>query len=206
MTNYPEIRFKSSWLLMDTIRYDITPAYEKYNNTHKLDNEFISKVLDSYEKAWRPYEKSLIEGMCDILGLEFRQNVIDIYAAPFYRAFSDPMIIATKYDPDRAVEVIAHELLHRLLTDNTSVDWQHDFITTWKVLFGSKHSFDTLVHIPVHATLQALFDDRLKEPERTLRDITECKDHEDYQLAWDYVQEKGCKKIIRQLRESYDVK
>ena len=77
-------------------------------------------ALDEYEKAWRPYEENLIKGMCDLLNMEFRQNIIDIYAAPFYTSFSFPMFIATKYEPDRAVEVIAHELLHVLLYDNTA--------------------------------------------------------------------------------------
>jgi len=204
MIKYPEIRFKSSWLLIGAIRHDIAPAYEKHDELYKLDNEYISKVLDTYEKAWRPYEEKIIHGMCDILGLEFRQNVIDIYAAPFYHAFSDPMVIATKFDPDRAVEVIAHELLHRLLTDNTSVDWKHNFTKDRQELFGTEHSFGTLVHIPVHAVLRALFDDKLEEPKRTIRDIAETKNHQDYRLAWDYVQKNGYTKIIRQLRESYE--
>lgn len=59
-------------------------------------------------------------GMCELLGMEFRQNTIDIYAAPFYTSFSFPVFIATKYAPDRAVEVITRELVHVLLYDNTT--------------------------------------------------------------------------------------
>lgn len=44
-----------------------------------------------------------------------------------------------------------------------------------------------LIHIPAHAVLQALFDDILKEPERTVRDKEMCRDYPSYKLAWEYV-------------------
>lgn len=94
--------------------------------------------------------------------MEFRQNIIDIYAAPFYASFSFPMVIATKYEPDRAVEIITHELLHVLLYDNTSQ--QLDLLATeeeWRKLFDNVEDEIALIHIPVHATLQALFSDVL---------------------------------------------
>ena len=114
--SYPEIRFLHPWLLIDTIYPDIKAAYETPNDQlYKLDAAFISRSLRRYEKAWRPYEQKIISAMCDILGLEFRQNIIDIYVAPFYSSFSNPMFIATKYTADRAEEVITHEFIHRLL-------------------------------------------------------------------------------------------
>jgi hypothetical protein len=201
---YPEIRFNHPWLLIDTIYPDIKAAYEKpKNDLDKLDAKFIKKTLERYEKAWRLYEEKIIRGMCEILGLEFRQNVIDIYAAPFYNSFSDPMFIATKYTSDRVIEVIAHEILHRLLTDNVQTEYQTKYASEWKNLFGDEHSWNTIVHIPVHAMLQVLFDDILNEPERTANDKKMCEKWPNYDAAWKYVDEVGYKMIIKQLRDSY---
>lgn len=198
---YPEIRFRDSFLLINTIYKDIVPAYmppiAKTDERDKLSRESINKKLLEYEKAWRPYETKLIEGMCKLLNLEFHQNVIDIYGAPFYTSFSFPLFIATKYEPDRAIEVIVHELLHVLLYDNTSrkLDLRAQG-EEWHKLFPDIDDEIARIHIPVHATLQALFDDVLHEPERTARDKAMCSKYAPYRLAWEYVEKVGYKKII----------
>lgn len=205
--HYPEIRFRDSFLLIGAIYGDIEAAYmppvAKTDERNKLSREFISKKLGAYEQAWRPYEQKLVEGMCALLNMEFRQNVIDIYAAPFYTSFSFPLFIATKYEPDRAIEVIAHELLHVLLYDNTSQ--KLDLYATgekWRKLFKDIDDEVAGIHIPVHAVLQALFDDVLREPERTKRDKAMCSNYPPYKLAWEYVERVGYKKIIEQIKIS----
>lgn len=200
---YPEVRFKHPWLLIDTIYPDIKASYEKTGELNKLDAKYIERALRRYEKAWRPYEQRLIHGMCELLGLEFRQSIIDIYAAPFYTSFSDPMVIATKYTSDRAVDVITHEIIHRLLTDNIQTKDDTRYDVEWRKLFGREHSWNTVIHIPVHAVMQALFDDIIDEPRRTARDKKACQKWADYHAAWQYVDAVGYKKIIAQLKENY---
>lgn len=205
--NYPEIRFRDSFLLIGTIYADIEPAYmpptAETDERDKLSRENINKKLDEYEEAWRPYEEKLIKGMCDLLNMEFRQNIIDIYAAPFYTSFSFPMFIATKYEPDRAIEIITHELLHVLLYDNTAQKLNlFSKGEEWRTLFEGIDDEIARIHIPVHAVLQALFDDVLHEPGRTKRDRQMCSNYPPYKLAWEYVEKVGYKKIIEKLRIS----
>jgi hypothetical protein len=76
-------------------------------------------------------------------------------------------------------------------------------VSEWKKLFGRQHSWGAVVHIPVHAMLQAIFDDVLGEPSRTQRDKKMCKKWPDYNAAWEYVEEVGYKEIIEKLKESY---
>ncbi|MDB5162943.1 MAG: hypothetical protein JWN28_550 [Candidatus Saccharibacteria bacterium] len=203
--NYPQIRFQSSFLLIDAIYNDIESAYmppqAKTDERNKLSREAINEKLEEFEKAWRPYEERLIKGMCELLNLEFRQNVIDIYAAPFTHSFSFPMFIATKYEPDRAIEVITHELLHCLLYDNSS--HKFDFAVQnekWRQLFSDVDDGIALIHVPVHAVLQALFDDIIGEPERTKRDKEMCGKWPSYNSAWEYVEKHGYKEIIEQIK------
>jgi len=207
--NYPEIRFRESFLLIGAIYADIEPAYmppiSPNDERYKLSTETINSKLAAYEQAWRPYEKKLIKEMCALLGKEFRQNTIDIYAAPFRSSFSFPMIIATKYDPDRAIEVIAHELLHILLYDNVSAGIDYAAKEAeWRQLFNGVDDTVALIHIPVHAALQALFDDVLQEPERTIRDKEMCATYAPYHQAWEYVERVGYKKVIEMITGSSD--
>lgn len=195
----PIIRWKNPYLLIGVIYDDIVPAYK--GEEHKLAPKFALATIERYATVWKPYEEKILSAMCELTGLQFRQNVIDVYVAPFHHSFSDPMILATKYESDRVVEVLTHELLHRLLTDNTTSEYTDNFINIWREMFGAEHSDITLLHIPVHAALQAIFEDYLDESPRVVRDKQMCASHPDYDAAWNYVKKIGYRKIVKQLRD-----
>lgn len=54
--NYPEIRFRDSFLLIEAIYRDIEPSYmppvAKIDERDKLSRNRINGVLDEYEQAW----------------------------------------------------------------------------------------------------------------------------------------------------------
>ncbi len=201
----PEIRIRTSFLLNGAVIPLLLPGLKETGNEIAATDEYIQETVERYNNSWAPYELRILEGMCEVLGLEFKQNIIDAYVAPFGHSLSDPMIISTKYSGDRFVEVFTHEVAHRLLTDNTKITTSLDrkILSTWKELFGDDHSFNTLVHIPVHAVLEYIFIDVLNEPQRLERDIEFCQQYEAYALAWKYVKNKGYKDILEQLRNSY---
>lgn len=144
--------------------------------------------------------------MTETLRLSFRQNIIDVNIAPWFHAFSDPMVIGVMQEPDVFVDTLTHELLHRLLTDNTLIPHETQLLPEWGKLFGNQNSFTLLVHIPVHAVHKAIYLDILKAPERLERDIANNKKHgsKDYEGAWDYVEKHGYNEIISQLLKSYE--
>ena len=200
----PQIRFRDSYLLIGAIYDDISPAYnQSADELHKLDRWEIDAKLRAFQDAWRPYEERILNGICDSLNLRFRQNMVDVYAAPFTTSFSSPLILATKYTPDRAIEVLAHELTHVLLYDNTSVEVDSfvEYEQKWRSDFGDEHDIITLIHIPVHAVLQYIFDDVLHEPERTVNDKKACSNHPAYAKAWQYVDQVGYENILTQMQE-----
>lgn len=201
MKSYPEIRFKYPWLLLKALDPVLKPAYADMGKEYVLDEKFITGRIGQFEELWRPHEEKIVQGMCTVFGLEFRQNVIDIYVAPFRNSFSDPMVVSTKTADERLVDVIAHELLHRLLSDNTFSE-QGDNKRRWQRLFGD-HPKIVLNHIAVHAGLQALWCDVLGEPERVRRDKDACRGREGYRQAWEYVEEYGYQTIVSQVKVSY---
>ena len=70
-------------------------------------------------------------------------------------------------------------------------------------MFGSDLEFKTLVHIPVHAGLKALFLDTLEEPMRLERDILRLEKNPAYKAAWDYVESHDYRQINTDLKELY---
>lgn len=201
----PEIRIRTSFLLNDAVIPLLLPGLKETGNERAATKEFIDETVELYKSSWAPYEKKILEGMCEVLDLEFKQNTIDAYVLPFGHSFSNPMVISTKYSGDQFIEVFTHEIIHRLLTDNTKIAEKPDLdlIKTWKKLFGDKHAWNTLVHIPVHATLEYIYIDVLKEPKRLENDIKFYKQYPTYADTWKYVKQKGYKDIIGKIRESY---
>lgn len=178
---------------------------EEAGRQNEGTNDYVGMKSREYQDSWKVYEERILSAMCEVLDMEFRQNIIDAYVAPFGNSFSDPMVISTKYSSDRVVEVLTHEIAHRLLTDNNKLPTKdgRKLIEHWTELFGN-YPFVLLVHIPVHALMQYIFIDVLNEPERLERDIEICKKHEPYNQSWNYVKEVGYKNIIDKLRLSYN--
>lgn len=197
---YPEIHVQYGWLLAGATAEGLNEAWG--DGTPLRSDEEYRKITEDYEKAWQPYEKKILKAMCDILGLSFRHNIIDVYIAPWMYAYSTPMVVGVTYSPDRFVEVLTHELLHRLLTENNETDWKKIDVARWEKVFG-KHDFNVTVHIPVHAVYQAIFDDILGEPQRTKNDRELCRQWPAYDKAWQYVEKVGYQKIIEQLKKDY---
>lgn len=208
-TELPIIRIKDAWLLRENTSNYLDELWRKDGDKPITNNpdydKWLTRRIASYQKAWRPVENKVLTGITEILGLEFRQNIIDVYIAPWFRAFSDPMVIGVVQEPDVFIDTLTHELTHRLLTDNTAIPHETLLLSEWEKLFGKKHSFGTTVHIPVHAVHKAIYLDVLKAPERLERDIANNKQYEatDYIKAWEYVDRYGYKEIIEKLRKSY---
>jgi hypothetical protein len=205
--NFPEIRIKDAWLLRENASKFLHELWGK--GQPLTDDELMEKLVAEYQVAWKPYEAKILKGMCEAVGLEFRQNTIDVYIAPWFAAFSDPLVIGITNDADTFVDVLTHELLHRLLTDNTSIDFQTGALAKeWPKLFGTKHSFGVLVHIPVQAIHKYIYLDVLQEPARLKREIDNYRnetsyDPADYLQSWDYIEKHGYQKIIEKLKQSY---
>jgi len=197
----PLVRIKYAWLLSGSASVIMN---EKYGDGTPLgtSNEYV-KIAQKYEEWWRPFNDRILNGICDILNLEFSQNIIDVYMAPWFSPISDPMVIPPIYrSPDMLINTVTHELIHRLLTDNTSVAYGHNFVSDWKALFGDHHEWKTIVHIPVHAVMKKLYLDVLNRPDLLALDIEKVEKNKPYRDAWTYVNTNDYVAIIDKLSVS----
>lgn len=195
----PQIRFSHAYLLANTASEVMN---EKWGDGTPLQSyEFYVDVAKKYEAWWRPHNDAILSGLHQITGLKFNQNIIDVHVAPWFYAISNPMVIGVIFKTqDELVNVVTHELIHRLLTDNTSTEYDFDFIKHWKQKFGDEHSHITLTHIPVHAIMQKLYTKVLNRPDLVPLDKSIVAKNPDYVAAWEYVEQEGSEKIIAILK------
>lgn len=198
----PLIRIQDAWLLREHVSKDLHDI--QGDNTELPDNDWMADKVVEYKDAWLPYEQKILHGMTESLGLTFRQNIIDVYIAPYFHSFSDPLVIDVTLEPSLFVDVLTHELLHRLLTDNNTLPFEMRLGSEWGRLFGTR-PYGELVHIAVFAVHKAIYLDRLRAPERLERDIKNCQksDIKGYSRAWEYVNDRDYSEIIERLRNSY---
>ena len=193
----PEIRIKYAWLLAEKTATPMLDYYDKGSNLRSFEEYEV--IAAQYQEWWRPYEHKVLTALCDATGLRYKPNVIDVYVAPFFYAFSDPLVLGVKFDSQQKLVCnLTHELTHRLLMDNTTHD-DNKTIDEWTHAFGER-DFVELVHIPVHALMHYVFIDVLDEPA-----LLECEvlGTEPYKNSWEYVQTHDYDKIIKQLQQIY---
>jgi len=202
----PQIRINFSPLLYDYVARDKYKLYaQEWGDMPS--REQCEEWTENYRKEWAKYEDKILPALTKALGVYFRQSIIDVHTVPGIRDMSDPIIMNFMTDADEFVDRLTHELVHKLLTDNTAYSlndtdkptWLGD---EWQKLFGD-HDFDALIHIPVHAIHKYIYLDVLKEPERLQRDIASTKDNEPYAAAWQYVNDHDYIKIIADLKKLY---
>ena len=197
----PEVRFQYAWLLADAASVHLNEKFGDGSPLHSYDE--YCEVAKKYDEWWAPEGERILRALCDITGLQFRQNTIDVHVAPWFYAFSSPMVLGVIFkDKDTLIDVLTHEIIHRLLTDNTTYEWRHDFVKQWRGMFGDTVTKNTLVHIPVHAIMEALYRGPLHRPDLVDFDKELVKKSPDYVAAWEYVDEHGHDSIVAELKKA----
>ncbi|MEO8691291.1 MAG: hypothetical protein ABI397_00735 [Candidatus Saccharimonas sp.] len=202
MTQIPEVRIQYSFLLSDQASEGLNKLWG--DGTPLQSFEYYEAIAEKYAGWWQDDGDTILRSLCKITGLKFRQNIIDVHVAPWFYAFSSPMVLGVIFKTkDELVNTLTHEIIHRLLTDNTTYDYEYDFAGLWKTMLGEDLPWNALIHIPVHAFMQELYLDVLNRPDLLELDRGAAKGYEDknYIEAWDYVAEHGYKTITGKIRQ-----
>lgn len=196
MSKIPEIRFKSSFLLAPIVK-----SHTEAQGWEVLPDESLESSIEKVKKTWDISGEQILNGICKITGLEFYQNTIDVYLALGYRGgISDPLIISARVRDKTFLSLLTHEILHRLLTDNTK---KIDVKTIWEKMFPDVSERKIRNHIVLHAIHKELLLLVLKDKEELDRMIAFNQKSEPYKKAWDMVEEKGHKSIINEFKAFY---
>jgi len=164
---------------------------EKYPEHIFLDELGVAEKVSLFKTEWSLYQKVFFNAIFEVSGLRSTRNVIDVFiVSATDKDMSAPLIIRSRYEPKEFVNVLMHELLHIILTDNNVT-----------IAFGDE-SKTTKNHIYVFALLTYLFKEILHD-ERGLELEKKKSDSEknlEYRRAWDIVEKNGYKEIISTLK------
>lgn len=163
----------------------------KYPNFEFPTEEQVEGKIELFQKIWEKQGVSLLKSIYKITKLKFKRNVIDCFIVSVTpRDMSAPLIIRSRYTEEEFIDVLLHELLHKLFVDNGL-----------KKIKDLEESKTTINHIKVFAVLKYLYLDFLKDEERLGRVMQKSKEgnNKDYARAWEIVDERGYKEIIKGL-------
>lgn len=168
----------------------IPPSYE----------EVLSRIKN-YRQEWEKNEKKILDGICDILSLNFIRNKIDVYIVSGNpRQLSDPLIIKSGFKPDEFVDTLTHELIHKLFEDNTPKIPPRIL----EEMFPNETQ-KTRNHVIVYAVLKHIYLDVLNDKMRLERNIKNSKQHDthDYARAWEIIEKEGYGELIDEFKKKY---
>ena len=113
---------------------------------------------------------------------------------------SHPLIIKSGYPPDKFVDVLIHELIHRLIDSNGLGRIAYKV----KKKYVNESGF-VKAHIIIHAILKYIYLDILKQPYWLNRSLLSLKKHrtDEYSRAWEIVEQDGYRKIISDFKSKY---
>lgn len=199
----PEVRFKYGWLIADAASVTLN---EKWGDGTPLKSvEEYEAIARQYQDWWLTVGNTILRAMTDTLQLEFRQNTLDVYVVPWFYAISDPLIVGPTFkSQDEIVNLLTHELVHRLVTDNTKAEYGENMIEDWRTLFGNL-GFNTLTHVPVYAVIKKIYLEVLERPDLLQKEAQSIGEDQEYAEAWAYVEQQGYQTIIDKLVMQFEV-
>lgn len=193
----PQIKIKYGWLLYPIFK-KLYEAGAKHTKSQFPTEGQVEGKVKAFQQAWAPYELKILQAMCSVLELDFYQNIVDVYVAGPSPSFSDPMVITSELTPDRFLDVLTHELLHRLLTHNTR---ELDVKKIWSEMFPNRER-TVRNHVIVHSVHKYIYLEILKEPHRLEKDINKTNGSF-YKESWQIVEEGGYQNIIAEFKKHY---
>ena len=160
--------------------------------------EKIKQRIYDYRQEWGKSEEKILRGMCNILEMKFKRNIIDVYiVSGSSRQLSDPIVIKSGFKPNEFVDSLTHELIHKLFEDNI----KKFPIMILKEMFPNETD-TTRNHVITHSVLKYIYLDVLKDKSRLERNLEVSRKHRtnDYARAWEIVEERGYVELIKLLK------
>jgi hypothetical protein len=197
---FPEIKIEFADRLYDSLSRDFYPfVEEKYGKKLSTPDE-IKERVKKYRESWKPREKQILQGIQESLQLQFLPYPITVHVVPFPNSISTPLIISSGTGTDYFIDILTHELIHQLFSDNESkVEWYR--IPT--EMYPEEKNGAVRIHIIVHAAHKHIYLNVLSEPKRLERDLEKSQKSPIYKKAWEIVERDGYKEIIEKFKSYY---
>jgi hypothetical protein len=161
----------------------------------KFSHEDIQEYVKKVEVEWEKLEKIVLHELGKTVKLKWKEREIICYVVGDCRPFSDPLTLPIYDDTSLFIDVLIHELVHRLFSQDNNYE---EAEKSWGY-FDDKYkneTFLTRIHIPLNATLEHIYR-KILDTKRLDRDIKRSSFRIDYAKAWENVAKDGYKNIIK---------
>lgn len=191
-TILPRIEFKYSWIYDDVLKELDKPPKDR----RRFSSRRIEGYMKSVELLWGKRGKAILQELSKVTKLSWKEKKIPCYVVTWSRPFSDPLTVSVWKSKDYFLDILTHELIHRLFIQEGNVKrtnsvWNY-FLKKYK-----NESYNTCIHIPLHAIHEHIFR-TLFDEKRLVREYKIVKKWREYKRSWDIVRKEGYKNIIRQ--------
>ncbi|MCD6177791.1 hypothetical protein J7K03_00815 [bacterium] len=188
----PQVVFKYSLVYDEVLRF-----LKKKKKKKKISRREIVAYIKKINKAWKVYERKVFKEIASVLQLKWEEKFIPCYIVTETKlCFSDPLTIFKHKKQDLFIDILVHELIHRILS---SLGNFQRCKKAWEYIEKryKKKSKKTKNHIIVHAVHKhiylGLFDEK-----RLRRDVKRAQKFKEYKEAWEIVQKEGYQNIINE--------
>lgn len=192
--NIPKINIKYNSYL-DRILIGYIKSLPEYKDWVEPTDGFLKDQVSMYKEVWNKEGEKVLTAICNVTGLEFKRNQIDVHVVKGnLREHASCIILKCRYSREEFLCVLIHELIHCLINDN------------YKVV-NQKHYYEdedqtTKSHVLIHAILKYVYLDIIREKllfETNIKRSLESK-VTGYMKAWDIVEREGYMNLIEKFK------
>lgn len=176
----------------------LEPYFQAYVLQRYPDYQFppedeISEKIKIFKAEFVKSGEEFLNFLSDTTGLSFKRNIIDCYiVSATTRDMSAPLIIRSRWSAEEFMDVIMHELIHALFSDNKIEKIENKWNT----------SESTINHVMVFSLLKKFYLEVLKSEDRLKNIVSKSgpDNNVDYYNAWQIVDEVGFENIIQEIK------
>jgi len=188
----PKVIFRYSWIY-DQRWKKWMEEVSKYPSTEEVLN-YIKEV----EKLWRKNERKIFKELSRVTGLRWKSKIIYCYVVGKCKPFSDPLTMPVYKEKDYFIDVLVHELIHRLLSEEGNKEKTRKVLSYIKRKYKNE-SEKTKLHVLIHAIHWHIYL-KFFDEKRLKRNIKLVRFSKDYSRAWKIVEKEGYERIIKKLK------
>jgi len=195
----PKIEFRHSRIYDEMIFWqnkEIKEFLKKQKKEYPSQRE-IHQYIDKIGRLWEKDGKKILRNIRSVTGLKWKEKKIIVYIVGYCRPFSDPLTIKPYKDKNYFIDVLTHELIHQIQSQNNK-NWNR-----WFKHLSEKYPEESRItrrHILLNSVHWILIT-KMWNKSHLNKIIKKHSKDKDYEKAWEIVKMETPEKIINEFRE-----
>ena len=194
----PKVEFRYSWIYDENLKDWI--KRNPSNQRKDFTPEDLRKYAKEIEKKWRKYAPKILKEIQKISSLRWKEKKIICYIVSRAIPFSDPLTMPIFKDKNRFIDVLTHELIHQIFTQEGNLKQAE---MSWDYFFKKykEENYKVQIHIPLQAIHKHIYL-KLFNEKRFEEELRIMGNYKDYKKAWEIVNTSDYKELIKEFKDN----